>query len=58
MMVAATATPRELTGNVAHVTGELTLSRIDFKVGTGSTWGIDWASERSPCHPGSVYILR
>ncbi len=35
-----------INGAAAHMTGELQLSRTDYKVGTGSTWGIDWASER------------
>jgi polyisoprenoid-binding protein YceI len=45
-----------INGNVAHMTGELTLSRADFKVGTGSTWGIDWASERTVSHAVKVSV--
>ena len=39
-----------ISGNSAHMTGEMTLSRVDFGVGTGSTWGIDWSSERTVSH--------
>ena len=46
----------QLNGNVAHVTGELALSRADFKVGTGSTWGIDWTSERTVSHAVKVTV--
>lgn len=40
----------------AHMTGELTLSRVDFGVGTGSTWGIDWSSERTVSHAVKVTV--
>ena len=43
-------------GNSAHMTGELSLSRTDFKVGTGSTWGIDWSSERTVSHAVKIMI--
>jgi polyisoprenoid-binding protein YceI len=42
--------------NSAHMTGELTLSRVDFGVGTGSTWGIDWSSERTVSHAVKVTV--
>ena len=45
-----------INGNSAHMTGELTLSRVDFGVGTGSTWGIDWSSERTVSHAVKVTI--
>jgi polyisoprenoid-binding protein YceI len=45
-----------MTGNTARMRGELTLSRIDFGVGTGSTFGIDWASERSVSHAVKVTV--
>ena len=45
-----------IAGNSAHMTGELTLSRVDFGVGTGSTWGIDWASERTVAHAVKVTV--
>lgn len=46
----------EINGSSAHMTGELTLSRIDFGVGTGSTWGIDWSSERTVSHAVKVTV--
>jgi polyisoprenoid-binding protein YceI len=45
-----------INGNSAHMTGELTLSRVDFGVGTGNTWGIDWSSERTVSHAVKVSI--
>ena len=45
-----------ITGNTAHMTGELTLSRVDYGIGTGSVFGIDWASERSVAHAVKVTI--
>lgn len=45
-----------INGASAHMTGELTLSRVDFGVGTGSTWGIDWSSERTVAHAVKVTI--
>jgi len=45
-----------INGNSAHMTGELTLSRVDFGVGTGSTWGIDWSSERTVSHAVKVTV--
>ena len=45
-----------ISGNSAHMTGELTLSRVDFGVGTGSTWGIDWSSERTVSHAVKVTV--
>jgi polyisoprenoid-binding protein YceI len=45
-----------IAGNAAHMTGDLTLSRIDFGVGTGSTWGIDWSSERTVAHAVKVTV--
>jgi polyisoprenoid-binding protein YceI len=45
-----------INGNVAHMTGELQLSRADYKIGTGSTWGIDWASERTVAHAVKVNV--
>jgi polyisoprenoid-binding protein YceI len=45
-----------INGNAAHMTGELTLSRIDFGIGTGSTWGIDWSSERTVAHAVKVTV--
>lgn len=32
------------------------LSRVDFGVGTGSTWGIDWSSERTVAHAVKVTV--
>jgi polyisoprenoid-binding protein YceI len=43
-------------GNTAHMTGELTVSRVDFKVGTGSVFGIDWTSERTVSHAVKIAI--
>jgi polyisoprenoid-binding protein YceI len=45
-----------ITGNTAHMMGELTLSRVDFGVGTGSTWGIDWSSQRTVAHAVKVAV--
>jgi polyisoprenoid-binding protein YceI len=45
-----------INGNSAHMTGELTLSRVDFGVGTGATWGIDWSSERTVSHAVKVTV--
>ena len=45
-----------INGNSAHMTGELTLSRVDFGVGTGNTWGIDWSSERTVSHAVKVTV--
>jgi len=45
-----------INGNSARMTGELTLSRVDFGVGTGSTWGIDWSSERTVSHAVKVTV--
>ncbi len=45
-----------ISGNVARMTGELQLSRADYKIGTGSTWGIDWASERAVAHAVKVTV--
>ena len=45
-----------ISGSAAHMTGEVTLSRIDFGVGTGSTWGIDWSSERTVSHAVKVTV--
>jgi polyisoprenoid-binding protein YceI len=45
-----------INGNAAHMTGELTLSRVDFGVGTGSTWGIDWSSQRTVAHAVKVTV--
>jgi polyisoprenoid-binding protein YceI len=45
-----------IAGNTAHMTGELTLSRIDYGVGKGNTFGIDWASERSVAHAVKVTV--
>jgi polyisoprenoid-binding protein YceI len=45
-----------IAGNTAHMTGELTFSRIDFSVGTGATFGIDWSSERTVAHAVKVVI--
>ena len=45
-----------INGNSAHMTGELSLSRVDFSVGTGRTWGIDWASERTVSHAVKVTV--
>lgn len=45
-----------INGNAAHMTGELTLSRIDFGVGSGNTWGIDWSSERTVSHAVKVTV--
>jgi polyisoprenoid-binding protein YceI len=45
-----------ITGNTAHMTGDLTVSRIDFGVGTGSVFGIDWASERTVLHAVKIAV--
>jgi polyisoprenoid-binding protein YceI len=45
-----------IAGNSAHLTGELTLSRTDFGVGSGNLWGIDWASERTVAHAVKVSV--
>jgi len=45
-----------INGSSAHMTGELTLSRVDFGVGTGSTWGIDWSSERTVSHAVKIAV--
>ena len=45
-----------IAGNSAHMTGELTLSRVEFGIGTGSTWGIDWSSERTVSHAVKVTV--
>ena len=45
-----------ISGNSAHMIGEMTLSRVDFGVGTGSTWGIDWSSERTVSHAVKVTV--
>ena len=45
-----------INGNAVHMTGEMTLSRVDFGVGTGSTWGIDWSSERTVSHAVKVTV--
>jgi polyisoprenoid-binding protein YceI len=45
-----------INGNTAHMTGALTLSRSDFGVGKGSTFGIDWASERTVLHAVKVSV--
>jgi polyisoprenoid-binding protein YceI len=45
-----------INGNSAHMTGELTLSRIDFGVGSGNTWGIDWSSERTVSHAVKITV--
>jgi polyisoprenoid-binding protein YceI len=45
-----------INGNSAHMTGELTLSRVDFGVGSGNTWGIDWSSERTVSHSVKVTV--
>jgi polyisoprenoid-binding protein YceI len=45
-----------ITGSTAHMTGELTVSRIDFGVGTGSAFGIDWASERTVLHAVKILV--
>lgn len=42
--------------NAAHMTGDVTVSRVDFGVGTGSTFGIDWASERTVAHAVKVTV--
>ena len=45
-----------IAGAAAHMTGELTLSRVDFGVGMGRTFGIDWSSERTVSHAVKVTI--
>jgi polyisoprenoid-binding protein YceI len=45
-----------VTGNSAHVTGEATISRVDFGVGTGNVFGINWASEGIVLHDAKVVI--
>ena len=45
-----------IAGAGAHMTGELTLSRVDFGVGMGRTFGIDWSSERTVSHAVKVTI--
>jgi polyisoprenoid-binding protein YceI len=45
-----------IAGTAAHMTGELTLSRVDFGVGLGRTFGIDWSSERTVSHAVKVTI--
>ena len=45
-----------ITGNSAHMTGELTISRVDFGVGKGHVFGIDWASERPVAHAVKVVV--
>src|SRR6267378_2165056 len=45
-----------IAGVAAHMTGELTLSRVDFGVGLGRTFGIDWSSERTVSHAVKVTI--
>ena len=43
-------------GTTAHMTGEAILSRADFGVGKGNTFGIDWASERTVAHAVKVVV--
>lgn len=45
-----------MTGNSAHMTGETTISRIDFGVGKGNVFGIDWSSERTVAHAVKVVV--
>jgi polyisoprenoid-binding protein YceI len=45
-----------ISGSSARMTGELTLSRVDYGVGTGSTWGFDWSSERTVSHSVKVTV--
>ncbi len=39
-----------ITGNSAHATGTLTVMRTDFKVGVGSSMGVDWGAETPVAH--------
>jgi polyisoprenoid-binding protein YceI len=45
-----------IVGNSAHMTGETTLSRIDFGVGKGRFFGIDWGSERPVAYGVKVVV--
>jgi polyisoprenoid-binding protein YceI len=43
-------------GNTAHMVGETTISRVDFGVGKGNVFGIDWSSERTVAHAVKVVV--
>jgi polyisoprenoid-binding protein YceI len=45
-----------IAGNSAHMTGETTVSRIDFGVGKGRFFGIDWGSERPVAYGVTVVV--
>jgi polyisoprenoid-binding protein YceI len=45
-----------IAGDRAHMTGEVMVSRVDFGVGTGRTFGIDWASGRTVAHAVRVTV--
>jgi len=45
-----------INGNAAHMVGQLTLSRIDFGIGSGNLWGIDWTSARTVAHAVKVTV--
>lgn len=39
-----------ITGNSAHATGTLTVMRTDYKVGVGSSMGVDWGADTPVSH--------
>jgi polyisoprenoid-binding protein YceI len=45
-----------IAGNSAHMTGETTLSRVDFGIGKGRFFGIDWGSERPVAYGVKVVV--
>jgi polyisoprenoid-binding protein YceI len=45
-----------IAGNTAHMLRETTISRAEFGVGKGNTFGIDWASERTVAHAVKVVV--
>lgn len=45
-----------ITGNSAHMTGAVTVARTDYGVGTGSSMGMDWSSEKPVGHAIQIKV--
>jgi polyisoprenoid-binding protein YceI len=45
-----------IAGNGAHMTGAVTVSRIDFGLGVGSSMGMDWTSQNPVAHAITIRV--
>lgn len=45
-----------INGNSAHMTGAVTVMRTDYKVGVGSSMGMDWGSENPVAHAIQIKV--